>query len=201
MAVFSSCLLCVSLPDAARCGDGLRRIHRSKTVRASVPHLLATVISPWACSLGSPLKSEETRSHSAVYVYNRTRNYTCALARTRTHAHGRERMRTDADEDARMQTQMHGRRRRRMDADSDARTCTQTQTNANLRACRAWVGESSRRVLPLNGRSRTFEMYYTMYVPSLLELPLWLRSTTLMLCKSESKLVPGLSHLVHTANF
>ena len=98
-----------------------------------------------------------------------------------------------------MQTQMHGRRRRRTDADSDARTCTQTQTNANLRACRAWAGESSRRVLPLNRRSRTFEMYYTMYVPSLLELPLWLRSTTLMLCKSESKLVPGLSHLVHTA--
>ena len=144
MAVFSSCLLCVSLPDAARCGDGLRKIHRSKTVRASVPHLPATIISPWACSLGSPLKSEETRSHSVVYVYNKTRNYTCALARTRTHAHGRERMRTDADADAR----------------------TQTQTNANLRACRAWAGESSRRVLPLNRCSRTFEMYYT-YIPPL----------------------------------
>ena len=120
MAVFSSCLLCVSLPDAARCSDGLRRIHRSKTVRASVPHLPATVISPWACSLGSPLKSEETRSHSAVYVYNRPCNYTCALARTWTHVHGRERMRTDADEDAQTQTQTHGSKRRRTDADSDA---------------------------------------------------------------------------------
>ena len=156
MAVFSSCLLCVSLPDAERCGDGLRRMHLSKMVRASVPHLPATVISPWACSLGSPLKSEETRSYSAV-----TRKYTCALAQTRTQAHGRERMRTDADEDARTQTQTHRRRRRRTDADSDAQTCMQTQTNANLRTCRAWAGESSRCVLPLNGRSRTFEMYYT----------------------------------------
>ena len=121
MAVFSSCLLCVSLLDAARCGDGLRRISRSKTVRASVPHLPATVISPWACSLGSPLKSEETRSHSAVYVYNRTRNYTCALARTRTHAHARKRMRTDADEDARTQTQTHGCRRTDAHADADER--------------------------------------------------------------------------------
>ena len=69
-------------------------------------------------------------------------------------------MRTPTDIDTRKRTRTNAHGRGHAYADADARTRTQTQTNANLRACRAWAGESSRRVLPLNGRSRTIETYY-----------------------------------------
>ena len=74
--------------------------------RVSVPHLSATVISPWACSLGS-LKNEETQSHSAVYYRTRF---------IRAHSYGHRHMQTNADECA----WTRGRRRRRTDTDSDA---------------------------------------------------------------------------------
>ena len=86
-----------------------------------------------------------------------------ADARTQTQKHGRRRRRTDADTEARMQTQTHGRRRRSTDADADARTQTQAPDGArtlNIRACSAWVEKSSRRVLRLDERTRTFEVYY-----------------------------------------
>ena len=47
--------------------------------------------------------------------------------------------------------------------DADARTQTQAPDGArtlNIRACSAWVEKSSRRVLRLDERTRTFEVYY-----------------------------------------
>ena len=79
--------------------------------------------------------------------------------RTDTQKHERRRRSTDADAEAWMQTQKHGRRR----ADADARTQTQAPDSArtlNIRACSAWVEKSSRRVLRLDERTRTFEVYY-----------------------------------------
>ena len=69
-----------------------------------MPHLPATVISPWACSLGS-LKNEETQCHSAVY-------YRTRFIRARSHGH--RHTQTNVDECART------RGRRCTDADSDA---------------------------------------------------------------------------------
>ena len=82
-----------------------------------------------------------------------------AYGQTDTQKHGRRRRRTDAE--ARTQTQKHGRRRRR--ADAEVRTQTQAPDGArtlNIRACSAWVEKSSRRVLRLDERTRTFEVYY-----------------------------------------
>ena len=104
---------------------------RSLGTRLTVPK--AGQLTPM---LGSPLKNEETQSHSAVYY--RTCFYTRALARTRTrtNAHGRGRRRTDTDADARTRTQMHGRGLGR------------------TRACRAWAGEHGVSVMVLDLRRR-----------------------------------------------
>ena len=90
-----------------------------------------------------------------IYLY-RTRRRTARMARpanarTDTQTSGRTRRSTDTDADAR--TQKHGCRRRRTDADASARTL-------NIRVCSAWVEKSSRRVLRLDERTRTFEVYY-----------------------------------------
>ena len=77
--------------------------------------------------------------------------------RTDTQKHGRTRRRADGHAEARTQT--HGRR----SMDADARTQTQAPDGArtlNIRACSAWVEKSSRRVLRLDERTRTFEVYY-----------------------------------------
>ena len=85
-------------------------------------------------------------------------------AQTDTQTGGRTRRSTDAD--AQMQTQKHGRRRRRMDADTstrwrtDADASTRWRTDAKFRACSAWVEKSSRRILHLDERTRSFEVYY-----------------------------------------
>ena len=70
-----------------------------------------------------------------------------AEARTDTQTGGRTRRSTDAD----ARTQKHGRRR--TDADASTRTL-------NICACSTWVEKSSRRVLRLDERTRTFEVYY-----------------------------------------
>ena len=87
--------------------------------------------------------------------------------------HGRTCRRADGHAEAWTQMQTHGRRRRSTDA--DARTQTQAPDGArtlNIHACSAWVEKSSRRILRLDERTRTFEVYYiyviciihTMYV-------------------------------------
>ena len=100
------------------------------------------------------------RSHNYIYLY-RTRRRTARMARpanarTDTQTGGRTRRRADGHAE-------HGRRRRRTDADAEARTQTQAPDGArtlNICACSAWVEKSSRRVLRLDERTRTFEVYY-----------------------------------------
>ena len=97
-------------------------------------------------------------------IYRRADGH--AEARTDTQRHGRTRRSTDADADTRTQTQKHGRRRTDADADADARTQSQAPDGAgtlNICACSAWVEKSSRRVLHLDERTRTFEVYYTSF--------------------------------------
>ena len=111
-------------------------------------------------------------SHNYVYLY-RTRRRTARIARpanARTNTDGRtdtqKHGRRCTDADAESQTQKHGCRL--TDADADARTQMQAPDGArtlNIRACSAWVEKSSRRVLRLNERTRTFEVYY-IYVPN-----------------------------------
>ena len=73
-------------------------------------------------------------------------------ARTDMQTGGRTRRSTDAD--ARMQT--HGRRRRRTDADA----CARWRTDAKYSCVQCVGGKSSRRLLRLDERTRTFEVYY-----------------------------------------
>ena len=95
----------------------------------------------------------------------RTRRRTARMARpantrTDTQTGGRTHRSTDGYADGRTDTQKHGRRR----TDADARTQTQAPDGArtlNIHACSAWVEKSSRRVLRLDERARTFEMYYS----------------------------------------
>ena len=78
-----------------------------------------------------------------------------------TQKHRQTRRRVDRHVEARTQT--HGCRRRSTDADADARMQTQAPDGAqmlNIRACSAWVEKSSRRILRLDERTRTFEVYY-----------------------------------------
>ena len=87
-----------------------------------------------------------------------------ANARTDTQTGGRTRRSTDGHADGWTDTQKHRCRRRSTDAVADARTQTQAPDGArtlNIPACSAWVEKSSRRVLRLDERTRTFEVYYT----------------------------------------
>ena len=103
-----------------------------------------------------------------IYLY-RTRRRTARMARpanarTDTQTGGRTRRSTDGHADGRKDTQKHGRRRRRRSTDADARTQTQAPDGArtlNICACSAWVEKSSRRILRLDERTRTFEVYYS----------------------------------------
>ena len=73
--------------------------------------------------------------------------------------HGRTHRRADGHAEAWTDTQKYGRR----STDADARMQTQAPDGAwtlNIRACSAWVEKSSRRVLRLDERTRTFEVYY-----------------------------------------
>ena len=103
-----------------------------------------------------------------IYLYRtRRRMARPANARTDTQTGGRTRRSTDGHADGRTDTQTHGRRRRSTDADADARMQTQAPDGArtlNIRACSAWVEKSSRRVLCLDERTRTFEVYCILYV-------------------------------------
>ena len=111
------------------------------------------------------------RSHKYIYLYP-TRRRTARPAnartdtqdgRTDTQKHRPTRRWADGHAEARMQTQKHGRTRRSTDADAEARTQTQAPDGArtlNIYACSAWVEKSSRRVLRLDERTRTFEVYY-----------------------------------------
>ena len=82
--------------------------------------------------------------------------------------HGPTCKRTDGHTDGRTDTQKHGRTRRRADGNAEADARTQTPDGArtlNIRASSAWVEKSSRRILRLDERTRTFEVYYMyMYV-------------------------------------
>ena len=89
---------------------------------------------PWAKNASRRIADNACRR---VWTFN----YMNANERRRTHTHERRRKGTDAD--ARMQTQ----------APDGARTL-------NICACSAWVEKSSRRVLRLDERTRTFEVYY-----------------------------------------
>ena len=79
-----------------------------------------------------------------------------------THSpHGPTCKRTDGHAEARTDTQTGGRTRRSTDADADARTQTPDGTQTlNIRASSVWVEKSSRCVLRLDERTRTFEVYY-----------------------------------------
>ena len=86
--------------------------------------------------------------------------------RTDTQKHERTRRRVDGHAEARTQT--HGRRR--TDAEARKQTHARTQMQApdgartlNIRACSAWLEKSSRHVLRLDERTRTFEVYYSYY--------------------------------------
>ena len=100
-----------------------------------------------------------------IYLY-RTHRRTARMARpanarTDTQTGGRTRRSTDGHADGRTDTQKHGRRS--TDADAEARTQMQAPDGArtlNIRASSAWVEKSSRRVLRLDERTRTFEVYY-----------------------------------------
>ena len=82
-----------------------------------------------------------------IYLYRtRRRMARPANARTDTQTGGRTRRSTD----------------RRADGHAEARMQTQAPDGArtlNIRACSAWVEKSSRRVLRLDERTRTFEVY------------------------------------------
>ena len=111
------------------------------------------------------------RSHK-IYIFvpdPQTHGPTCKRTdghtdgRTDTQKHRPTRRRADGHAEARTQTQGRGRARRGTDADAEARTQTQAPDGArtlNIYACSAWVEKSSRRVLRLDERTRTFEVYY-----------------------------------------
>ena len=106
---------------------------------------------------------------TAIYIF---------VTDPQTHGpHGPTCKRPDGHTDGRtdrMDTQTGGRTRRSTDADvrthgcrstdADARTKTQVPDGArtlNICACSTWVEKSSRHVLRLDERARTFEVYYT----------------------------------------
>ena len=107
------------------------------------------------------------RSHKYIYLYpTRRRTARPANARTDTQTGGRTRRSTDRHADGRTDTQKHGRRRRGADGHARGRRSTDADASArtlNIYACSAWVEKSSRCVLRLNERTRTFEVYYIQY--------------------------------------
>ena len=102
------------------------------------------------------------RSHKYIYLYpTRRRTARPANARTDTQTGGRTRRSTDRHADGRTDTQKHGQTRRSTDADAEARTqAPDGARTLNIYACSAWVEKTSRRVLRLDERTRTFEVYY-----------------------------------------
>ena len=77
-----------------------------------------------------------------------------------TQKHGRTHRSTDGHTDGRTDTQKHGRRLRRTDADASARWCM----DAKYSCVQCVGGKSSRCVLRLDERARTFEIYYIYHI-------------------------------------